>query len=123
MNRNLVLPLLAGLLAGCQTMNAADDVPAIITDPDEDSRAALRATVSGLFLGQNVLIADDALTSSSVLPIEFGRRGSLEYKPLSGRVVTEPLRFRLVLNGGDCYLIDPRDESRHLLADTSCTPE
>ena len=104
-------------------MNAADDLPAIITDPDEDSRAALRATVSGLFLGQNVLIADDALTSSSVLAIEFGRRGSLEYKPLSGRVVTEPLRFRLVLNGGDCYLIDPRDESRHLLADTSCVPE
>ena len=123
MIRSLVFALLGGLLAGCQTMNAADDVPAIISNPDEDSRAALRATVSGLFYGQNVLIADDALTSSSVLAIEFGRRGSLEYKPLSGRVVTEPLRFRLVMNGGDCYLIDPRDESRHFLADTSCAPE
>ena len=111
------------LIAGCQTMSAENDVPAVITNPDDASRAALRATMNGLFFGQDVLLADDALTGSSVLAIEFGAKGSLEHQPLSGRVVTEPLRFRLVRNGNDCVLIDPRDESRHLLADTSCVAE
>ena len=123
MNREVGWLACIALLAGCQTIDAANDVPAVIQDPDEDSRAALRATVSGLFYGQDILIADDALTSSSVLAIEFGQRESLEHQPMSGRVITEPLRFRLVKNGSSCFLIDPRDESRHLLADTSCTPE
>ena len=111
------------VLSGCQTMQADVDVPAIITSPDADSRAALQSTVNGLFGGQEVLIADDALTTSSVLPIEFGPRGSLANPPATGRVIEEPLRFRLVKNGDDCILIDPRDNSRHVLADTNCVPE
>jgi hypothetical protein len=111
------------LLAACQSMSVDDDLPAVITEPDDASRAALRATVNGLFAGQDVLLADDALTTSSELAIEFGPRGSIEHRPLTGRVVSEPLRFRLVKNGRDCFLIDPRDDSRHLLADTRCEPE
>ena len=121
--RSGIFGSIAVLLAACQTMSADADVPAIITEPDDASRAALRATMNGLFIGQNVLLADDALTTSSVLPIEFGAKGSLEHRPLSGRVVTEPLRFRLVKNGNDCILVDPRDASRHLLADTRCAAE
>ena len=121
--RKAIVGCIASLVAGCQTMNTDNDVPAVIVDPDDASRAALRATMNGLFIGQDVLLADDALTISSTLPIEFGTRSSLEHRPLSGRVVTEPLRFRLVRNGSKCILIDPRDESRHLLADTRCVPE
>ncbi len=111
------------LITACQSMNVDGDVPAVIADPDETSRAALRATINGLFAGQDVLLAEDALTASSELAIEFGARGSLEHRPLTGRVVSEPLRFRLVKNGSECFLIDPRDDSRHLLADTRCVPE
>jgi hypothetical protein len=35
----------------------------------------------------------------------------------------EPIRFRLVKSGDDCVLVDLRDESRHLLPDTTCAPE
>ena len=31
-----------------------------------------------------------------------------------------PIRFRLVLNGDDCILIDGRDESRYVLPNTGC---
>ena len=121
--RNAIGGCMMLLVAGCQSMSVDEDVPAVIGNPDDASRAALRATINGLFIGQDVLLAEDALTTSSILPIEFGARGSLEHQPLSGRVVTEPLRFRLVKNGNACYLIDPRDDSRHLLADTRCVPE
>ena len=111
------------LISGCQTMNAAADVPALITAPDDASRAALRETISAIFGGRNVPLADDALTRSSLLLIERNLRGSLEAPPATGRVMEEPIRFRLVKSGDDCVLVDLRDQSRHLLPDTSCTPE
>lgn len=111
------------LLAGCLTINAEADVPALITDPDEASRAALQAAVAASFGGLDVLLADDALTTSSVLMLERSPRGSLDNNQAMGRVLEQPLRFQLVKNGAECTLIDLRDDSRHVLADTSCVPE
>lgn len=111
------------LISGCQTMNAASDVPALIAAPDDASRAALRQTVSAIFGGQDVPLADNALTKSSLLLIERDPRGSLDAPPATGRVMEEPIRFRLVKSGGECVLVDLRDESRHLLSDTTCVPE
>ena len=111
------------LVSGCQTMNAAADVPALLSEPDEASRAALRDTISAIFGGQDVPLADDALTKSSLLLIERNPRGSLDAPPATGRVLEEPIRFRLVNSGGECVLVDLRDESRHLLPDTTCVPE
>ena len=111
------------LISGCQTMNAASDVPALIAAPDDASRAALRQTVSAIFGGQDVPLADNALTKSSLLLIERDPRGSLDAPPATGRVMEEPIRFRLVNSGGECVLVDLRDESRHLLSDTTCVPE
>ena len=111
------------LISGCQTMNAAADVPALITAPDDASRAALRETISAIFGGRNVPLADDALTRTSLLLIERNLRGSLEAPPATGRVMEEPIRFRLVKSGDDCVLVDLRDQSRHLLPDTTCAPE
>ena len=111
------------MVSGCQTMNAAADVPALLSEPDEASRAALRDTISAIFGGQDVPLADDALTKSSLLLIERNPRGSLDAPPATGRVLEEPIRFRLVNSGGECVLVDLRDESRHLLSDTTCVPE
>jgi len=111
------------LISGCQTMNAASDVPALIAAPDDASRAALRQTVSAIFGGQDVPLADNALTKSSLLLIERDPRGSLDAPPATGRVMEEPIRFRLVKSGDECVLVDLRDESRHLLPDTTCVPE
>jgi len=119
------LSWIAGILlcAGCQTMNASADVPAVITDPDEASHAALKAALADSFGGLDVVIADDALTNSSLLSLEHGPRGSLDNPPATGRVLEKPIRFRLVKNGDECVLLDLRDESRHVLAETDCAPE
>jgi hypothetical protein len=104
-------------------MNADADVPALIAAPDDASRAALRDTISGIFGGRKVPLADDALTKSSLLLIERNLRGSLDAPPATGRVLEEPIRFRLVKSGEECVLVDLRDESRHPLTDTTCVPE
>jgi hypothetical protein len=110
-------------LAACQTMNADADVPAMIVDADDASRAALRAALADAFGGREVVIADDALSTSSVLTIERGPHRTISNPTPDGRVLADPFRFRLVRRGDDCVLIDLRDESRRILADTRCAPE
>ena len=118
----LGIPLLL-LLAGCRSVSGAADMPALISQPDANSRAALQATLSGLFGGIEIRLADDALTRSSLLTLELGAQSARVDPAASGRVVSAPYRCRLVRNGDDCILIDLRDASRHRLADTACIAE
>ena len=109
-------------IAGCQTVAMGDDKPARISNPTDDSRAALQQTVNEV-LNTNVTLADDALTDSSLLIVERVMPKSMEGSPAQGRTMEMPIQFRLVINGDDCILIDQRDESRHVLQDTSCVAE
>jgi len=111
------------LLAGCQGLNQNPDVPALIVQPDVASRAALKHTLSELFGGQEITLADDALTHSSILSLEINLPKQADSQPALGRVVTPPFRFHLVKAKNGCFLVDLRDGKRHLLADTTCTPE
>ena len=111
------------LIAGCQTLTAESDVPAVITNPTDASRAALENALSEAFQGREVTLADDALTQTSLLTIEAGARRTIENPPVRGRVLEKPMQFRLVKNGDDCVLIDLRDQSRHKLENTTCAPE
>ena len=106
-------------VVGCQTVATGYDKPARITDPTDDSRAALQQTVNAV-LNTNVTLADDALTDSSLLIVERSMPKSMDGSPAQGRTMEMPYQFRLVINGDECILIDQRDESRHVLQDTSC---
>ncbi len=107
---------------GCQTLASGEDVPACITNPTDDSRAALQSAVNDA-LNTGVTLADDALTDSSVLIIERNPPRNMQSPPAQGRNMDTPIRFRLVLNGSDCILIDQRDDSRYLLEKTTCAAE
>lgn len=121
----MIKPLLAAVacllaLAGCKHVAPDADQPAVIVDPSEASRAALAEAVNTA-LGQEVLLADDALTDTSILIIERKIPRSIEGSPAQGRAMEEPVRFDLMTNGTDCVLVDSRDGSRYLLAATVCT--
>ncbi len=111
------------LVAGCQTLTAESDVPAVITDPTDASRTALHDALSEAFNDTEVTLADNALMQTSLLTIEIGARRTIENPPLTGRVLEKPMQFRLVKNGDDCVLIDLRNQSRHKLENTTCAPE
>ena len=109
-------------LTGCQTVNTDLDRPARIVNADADSRAALQAAVNEA-LGTEVLLAQDALTDTSLLTIERWPAGTMENPVPQGRSLEKPVLFRLVINGSDCILIDQRNESRHVLEETDCATE
>ena len=116
----LLAPL---LLAACTAANENSETPALIVEPTQASRAALRRTLAGLFAGLEVNVAADALTRSSLLVLQHSPQQKIDSQPALGRVVTDPLRFRLIIIEDGCYLVDPRDGRRHLLADTTCIAE
>ena len=109
-------------LAACQSLGDNGDVPARITGPTADSRAALRHAV-GEMLHTEVQLADDALTRSSVLTIERNPPRTMQNLPATGRNLESPIQFRLVKTGASCVLIDGRNEERRVLENTTCVPE
>jgi len=111
------------LLSGCRTITANDDQPALIVEPSDASRAALRETLSSIFGGEEITLADDALTDSSILTLEISPSKLADSDAALGRVVGRPFSFQLIKNRHGCFLVDLRVAERHLLADTSCAPE
>lgn len=125
MNAENVLPVLfcALAFAGCNMNAVHDERPARIVEPTQESRTELRRAVSDLLHGADVMLADDALTESSVLVVERNRIRSLDNRPLSGRDLGRPERFQLVTTGDRCVLIHENDDERYELSETDCLPE
>lgn len=111
------------LLPGCNLNAVHDERPAIIVASGEESRSELKRAVSELLNGVEVMLADDALTESSVLVVERNRVRTLEGAPLSGRDLGRPERFRLVTTGTRCVLVHENSEARYELTETDCAPE
>jgi hypothetical protein len=112
--------LAAGMaLAACNHVVPDANQPALIVEPSDASRAALQATVNRL-LDAEVVLSGGALTETSFLFIERSIPQSIDGSPAKGRNMEMPYRFTLLTNGTDCVLVDERDGSRHLLADTQC---
>ena len=113
---------IAASFTGCKNVAPDADQAAVIVNPDAASRAALQATINAA-LHTDVLLADDALTDTSILIIERKVPQSIEGSPAQGRTMEMPFQFRLVTNGSECVLIDQRDMSRTALANTVCLVE
>lgn len=109
-------------VAGCQSMTGAADVPALIVEPTDASRAALGEAVNTA-LRTTVLLAPDALTGSSALTVERNVPGGIGAPPAQGRNMDRPILFRLVKSGDACILVDSRDDTRYELANTACVAE
>jgi len=121
-NRLLAVVAIALVLAGCQTFLGNNGKPARIINPDDASRAELQVVVNSAF-GTNVTLADNALTNSSLLTIERNPRSTMENPNPVGRNMEMPFQLRLYSNGTDCVLVDQRDQTQHVLANTECEIE
>jgi hypothetical protein len=123
-HRALALGILALLLAaGCRSLAAADAVPARLLDPDAAARAELHAVVAAALHRDSILLADDALVGSSLLVIERAPARDAAGRPLQGRELGPPWRFRLWLDGGRCVLEQLDGGGRTPLAHAHCVAQ
>ena len=93
--------------------------PAAIMDPTPAGRADIEQAVAAA-LGAEVLIADDALTTSSLLTIERRMPRTMEGRVATGRVLEPPEVFQLVLEDDRCVLVHRRTDVAYPLENTRC---
>jgi hypothetical protein len=99
------------------------DRPARIVDPDGASRAALQRAVVEALHGADVMLADDALTQSSVLTIEPAVHRDVQNDRIMGREVRSPVQFVLLKHGDQCVLEASATRQRWVLTATRCVAE
>lgn len=99
------------------------DTPAVRTSLTAASKTEIEQVISAASGGVAVTIAENALTTSSMLVIERGLDRRIDRPPELGRDYGRPQRFQLVIDGGQCFLVQEDTELRWLLADTRCEPE
>jgi hypothetical protein len=107
----VILPL----LVACKTGAVKQEVSALIVGPTAESRAELRQVVSSMLGDREVTLADDALTTQSMLVV--GPQN------LTGRDLDKPDQFRLLLSGAECVLVHLGSNARSELTKANCAAE
>jgi hypothetical protein len=80
------------LIAACGSIGA-EERPALIATPTEQSRAELLGVVTSAFNGRSVTLADDALTRDSVLIVERREPRDAQGRPVYSWTITPERRF------------------------------
>lgn len=106
---------------GCGTLSAQEQ-PAVIASPTEQSRAELARVASAAFNGQPVTLAADALTRESTLTLERRTPPGAQGRAATGRTLDAPERLNLVLRGSRCYLVRAADGREWELKEARCVP-
>jgi hypothetical protein len=89
---------------------------------DPASQAALRSAVSQALDAPSVQLADDALTTVSVLIIEPVRVRDAGGRLMQGRETRAPEELRLQKRGEECVLVQVRTSRELVLQGASCSP-
>lgn len=118
-------PLTVGavIVAACSSPPTQPGIPAVLDNPDDAVRRELVEVVSTALDGRSVTIAPEALTTSSWLIIEQSPSRSIDRPVEPGRDPGHPERFRLVLDGGRCFLVHERTELSWMLRFARCRAE
>jgi hypothetical protein len=113
----------ASVLAGCAA-SPSRDVPALLVDPTPQSRAELSLAVQRALHSGPIPLSPEALTDSSLLPIDRMARRDSHGRLLNGlEIGRKPEVFRLVRSGNSCVLIhDDVDHFRQTLTVSKCRP-
>ncbi len=118
------LTAIALVLVRCACVGPNIDArPAVIVDPDEQSRKALQDAVSESLKDADVTLEESALTNSSSLVLEPRRLTSRESLKGESPSQERPEHFQLLIQGQACILVHEESGARHMLADTRCRPE
>jgi hypothetical protein len=92
---------------------------AVIVNPSDAGRCELARVVRAA-LGAPVTLADDALTSSSMLIIEPADPRDDSGRPLNGRRLDRPETFELFTRRSRCVLVQMRTGRRWTLRHAAC---
>ncbi|MCX2802675.1 hypothetical protein OQJ68_12845 [Microbulbifer thermotolerans] len=117
-----ILPLLLSLGACSSPPAVGDDTPALLAAATPEAREELQRLVSEALGGADVVLSKEVLTRESALIIERNPPQDLRQRPLQGRNLESPEKFRLLLSGGRCWLERAKNGQRWELLKAECVP-
>ncbi|MDZ7683930.1 MAG: hypothetical protein U5O39_01790 [Gammaproteobacteria bacterium] len=88
--------------SSCATPGQHEERRAVLVEPSPDVHGALHDAVSSALNQDEITLARDALTESSILLIERARHQTMQGRPGTGRLTEPPERFTLWKRGDDC---------------------
>lgn len=117
--KSVTLVALIAVAQACVAPGAAQ-TPGVLVEPGEAARAELAGVVAEALGSGPVLLADDALTTTSWLLIERAVPRGPDAPPVGGRSLEMPSRFRLYVVDTRCVLVHEGDGRRWTLAEARC---
>lgn len=99
-----------------------DERRAILVEPSATVRAELLDAVRRALVQDNLLLATDALTTSSTLIIERRPHRTLSGREATGRLIESPEYFTLFKKGDQCVLVNEATGEQYLLETARCKP-
>lgn len=97
-------------------------VPAVITNPSAETRLELQQAIQSIIGGEPAKLADNALTTSSQLYIEYGVMTDDKHRPMTGRRLLTPFLFLLQQKGQQCLLRNEETGKEVQLTQIRCKP-
>jgi hypothetical protein len=114
MLRPVMIIALALTMVSCRPKEA-QEVPALLTNPEPATLQEIENAVSNATGGGKVTLAADVLTRSSLLVIERSMS--------TGRDLGRPYHFQLVITAGECKLLDRQTGKHWPLVQAECIEE
>ncbi|MGQ9426854.1 hypothetical protein ACXYTJ_12730 [Gilvimarinus sp. F26214L] len=123
MGRTILLAVTCLLLVACKKGTLQHEVPAVLSEPGPEVRAELRKTVAAAMNRESILLAEDALVTSSQLIVERKVQRDPQGGRILGRDLGEPEHFRLSQRDGACVLEQQSSGRSWVLKSARCRPE
>jgi len=109
-------------LCACAAPTLEPEQHALLMSPGAEVREELRRAVSDAFHGAPVVLADDALTTTSELIVERTPVRDASGRILGGRDEDRPQHFHLLSASGACILVHDASGRRTVLQTAHCGP-
>jgi hypothetical protein len=108
------------ILQGSMAQADSRGVPAVIVEPTDASRSEIKGVLRRALGGTAPVLADDALTTTSVLSLDNGQARDPNRLLLNGRDLSRPEIFALVRSGSHCKLVQVKTGKAWTLHHTTC---
>jgi hypothetical protein len=110
-------------LSACQMTVAPVAQAAVLTNPGAEVTQEISQAITAMTGFSSVALAAQDLTQSSELVIERKHQKTANGELIQGRDLELPQRFQLVLQNGQCWLVQQKTAQRTLLKKAQCRVE
>jgi len=107
-------------LTGCKTIELASATPAVIPEHNPESLLEIKGVITKALNGREATIGKTPFNSNHRLLIQRKLARDNSGQVIRTRVDEAPIIFELYLSNNICYVLDTRNQAKHVLSTVKC---